>query len=400
MKNPLIEFKDVVKKFGNKVVLDRVSFSIFPNETTVIIGKSGVGKSVTLKLIIGLLEPDEGDILFEGKSLSTLSKKERRRIRSRINFMFQNNALFDSMTVYENIALPLIENTHLDSSEVDQKVKKMMSLFELEEAKDKYPSQLSGGMQKRVALARALVTDPNVVLFDEPTTGLDPIRKNSVLSLIAHNQKHFNFTAVLVSHDVPDVLYIANRVVLIDDGRVLFEGEPEDFEHFEHPVAEEFLHSQNKLKDEVIGLYTRKEIEAWYRKNKEELKDYTLVVFTVLNMERIKENVGEIVAYKLLSIIADLLAQYPKKVISSSYSDDRIVSFFPTKDENEIYNFLNSIKDGFDKIRLFKKYKRIEGCVSFEIIVGLERVDPMAPFLSLVQSAHNKSKPFVKLECE
>ncbi len=400
MTKPLIEFKDVVKRFGEKVVLDKASFSIYSNEITVIIGKSGVGKSVTLKLIIGLLDPDDGEIFFEGKPLSKLSRREKKRIRSNINFMFQNNALFDSMTIYENIALPLVENTNLKPKEIKEKVNRMIELFELKGTENKYPSQLSGGMQKRVALARALVTDPNIVLFDEPTTGLDPIRKNNVLSLITHNQRYFNFTAIIVSHDVPDVLYIANRIILIDNGKILFQGEPEEFEHFSHPVAEEFLNSQEKLKDEVIGLYTRKEIEKWYEENKYSLKNYTLVVFTVLNMERIKENVGEIAAYRIMSIISNLINRYPEQIISGCYTMDRIISFFPTQKESEIISFLNGIKGEFERVKTLKKYRRIEGCVNFEIVMGMEKINPSLPLLSLIQAAHDKSKPFVNFVCE
>ncbi len=400
MDTPLIEFKDVTKRFGKKVVLDKVSFSVLSNETTVIIGKSGVGKSVTLKLIIGLLRPDGGDIFYQGKPYSKLSRKEKKEITANMNFMFQNNALFDSMTIYENIALPLVENTHLSSDAIKKKVLDMMKLLDLEGTENKYPSQLSGGMQKRVALARALITDPKVVLFDEPTTGLDPIRKNSVLELITHNQVHFNFTAVLVSHDVPDVLYIANRVILIDEGKVVFEGVPEELEHFQHPVAEEFLNSQEKLKDEVIGLLTKKEIETWYRNKKDSLKNYILVVFTINNMERIRENVGNLAAYRILSVIAGFINKYPKKVVSSAYTMDRIVSIFSTNDELEIDEFLNSAKHEIDRIRSVQRYMRVETCVDFEVMVGKEIVDPERPLLYLVQRAHEKSKLFVRLVCE
>ena len=205
MAEPLIEFKNVTKTFGDNTVLRNVDLSIYEGQITTIIGKSGVGKSVFLKHIIGLLTPDSGEVLFRGKQVSKMSREEHREMKRQFSYMFQNNALFDSLNIYENIALPLEERTKMQPDEIRRKVYQMMNDLELsKENFEKYPSQLSGGMQKRVALARALITDPKIVLFDEPTTGLDPIRKNAVLSMITHYQSKFGFTAVLVSHDIPD----------------------------------------------------------------------------------------------------------------------------------------------------------------------------------------------------
>lgn len=195
MKTPLIEFKDVTKRFGSKTVLDRVNLQIYEGEVTTIIGLSGSGKSVMLKHIIGLLKPDEGAIYFRGRPLAVMNKKELAKSFASISYMFQGNALFDSMTVYDNIALPLRETTDLKKMAIDRKVMARVKQTELTEAIHKYPSELSGGMQKRAALARALITDPQIVLFDEPTTGQDPVRKNAILSMIAQYQKKLNFTA-------------------------------------------------------------------------------------------------------------------------------------------------------------------------------------------------------------
>ncbi|MCK4426335.1 MAG: ATP-binding cassette domain-containing protein, partial [Deltaproteobacteria bacterium] len=224
MTAPLIELKNVTKRFGEKTVLDRANLTIFEGDITTIIGKSGEGKSVLLKHIIGLLRPDEGEILFNGKQLKGMTRKERKSFKQQISYMFQNNALFDSLTVFENIALPLREKTKLDEDAIRIKVMAQIDRMELSEVTDKYPSQISGGMEKRVALARALVSEPKIILFDEPTAGLDPLRKNVVLSMIAHHQKKIRFTAILVSHDIPDVLFISNRVAIIDDGRIPFQG--------------------------------------------------------------------------------------------------------------------------------------------------------------------------------
>ncbi|MFW6323638.1 MAG: ABC transporter ATP-binding protein, partial [Desulfovibrionales bacterium] len=265
MTEPLIEFKNVTKRFGELTVLDGVDLSIYKGDVTTIIGKSGVGKSVLIKHIIGLLSPDAGVILYEGKSLSSLTRKEKKRLKQNISYMFQHNALFDSMTVFDNIALPLREKTNLPSGEIRKRVMEQIKSLELGHVPNKYPSQLSGGMQKRTALARALITNPKVVLFDEPTTGLDPIRKNSVLTMIAHYQRAFGFTAVLVSHDIPDVFYISNRTALIEEGKILFQGSPIEIEQSAHPVVSKFTRSLTALKDDLTGLCNRKELEARYR---------------------------------------------------------------------------------------------------------------------------------------
>ena len=189
MKTPLIEFKDVTKRFGRRTVLDRVNLRIYEGEVTTIIGLSGSGKSVMLKHIIGLLKPDDGAILFRGKPIDEMTKPEIAESFAQISYMFQGNALFDSLTVYDNIAMPLQETTRLTKAEIDRRVMARIEQTELTDAAHRFPSELSGGMQKRAALARALITDPRIVLFDEPTSGQDPVRKNAILSMIAQNQK-------------------------------------------------------------------------------------------------------------------------------------------------------------------------------------------------------------------
>jgi phospholipid/cholesterol/gamma-HCH transport system ATP-binding protein len=228
METPLIEFKDVTKRFGDKTVLNGVNLKIFENQITTIIGKSGTGKSVLLKHIIGLLKPDRGAILFQGKAIEEMKKSEWDAYLSQVSYLFQSNALFDSMTVFDNVALPLRQTTNLGRREIREKVMTRLEQTELAEVVDKYPSELSGGMQKRVALARALVTSPKVVLFDEPTTGQDPIRKNAILSMVAQYRSRFGFTAVMVSHDIPDVYFISDRIILLWERGVAFEGTYQD----------------------------------------------------------------------------------------------------------------------------------------------------------------------------
>jgi phospholipid/cholesterol/gamma-HCH transport system ATP-binding protein len=244
MTEPLIRFNHVVKRFGDKKVLKGVDLSIYQGQVTTIIGKSGIGKSVLLKHIIGLLEPDEGQILYKDKAIGTMAKAERKALKMKFSYMFQGNALFDSMTVYDNVALPLKEKGRMGHQEIDDRVRGKLAQLDLEGIEDNYPSQLSGGMQKRVAMARALVTEPLIVLFDEPTTGLDPIRKNAAHAMIAQYQQSFGFTGVMVSHEIPDVFHISQRIAMLDDGRIVFEGGPEDIQKSQIPVIRQFIRGQ------------------------------------------------------------------------------------------------------------------------------------------------------------
>jgi phospholipid/cholesterol/gamma-HCH transport system ATP-binding protein len=250
---PLIEFRNITKRLGGRTVLDSINLQIYEGEVTVLIGKSGSGKSVLLKHIIGLLKPDDGEILFRGKPIGSMNKTEWDTNMRRISYMFQNNALFDSLTVYENIALPLRQTTRLSKNEINKRVAARVEQTELTGETSKYPSELSGGMQKRVALARALVTDPEIVLFDEPTTGQDPVRRNAILGMIAEYQKKIGFTAILISHDIPDVFFIANRVLVIYEGKIVFQGTPQELEGFKHPIVDEYAQSIKTFRKKVNG---------------------------------------------------------------------------------------------------------------------------------------------------
>ncbi len=240
----MIQFKRVHKRFGDNAVLKGVDLSIYQGQVTTIIGKSGIGKSVLLKHIIGLLRPDEGEILFAGKAIKAFSAEERKALKMKFSYMFQGNALFDSMTIYENVALPLKEKGRLDIAEIESRVRDKLNQLDLAGIEDRYPSQLSGGMKKRVAMARALVTDPEIVLFDEPTTGLDPIRKNAAHAMISRYQKTFGFSGVMVSHEIPDVFHISQRIAMLDQGRILFEGSPEDILKSDVPIIRQFIRGE------------------------------------------------------------------------------------------------------------------------------------------------------------
>jgi len=304
MDTPLIEFKNVTKRFGEKTVLERVNLQIYEGQITTIIGLSGSGKSVMLKHIIGLIQPDEGAILFRGKPLADMKKAEIEASFSTISYMFQGNALFDSLTVYENIALPLKETTNLKKAEIDRRVMARIEQTELTEAVNKYPSELSGGMQKRAALARALITDPQIVLFDEPTTGQDPVRKNAILSMIAQYQRKFNFTAILVSHEIPDVYFISNRILALYDRQIVFQGTPGELENFDHPFMDEVISSLETLKKELTGLYSKRQfgmLNHLQLKRKNTGESYCIVVFSLKEIGAIASKVGHDAAQEALS---------------------------------------------------------------------------------------------------
>ena len=226
-KEPFLKITGLKKQFGDKRVLDEVNLQVARSSITTIIGKSGIGKSVLLKCIADLIAPDAGEIELNGHKIAQRCRLKKART-VRFSYMFQNNALFDSMTAAENVALPLFEASDLSKVEIRERVATMLGHLELTDSARRYPGELSGGMKKRVALARALITDPQVVLFDEPTTGLDPERKFNVFAMIADYRERFDFTALLVSHDIPEVFEISDRVAWLDSGVIKFFGAPSE----------------------------------------------------------------------------------------------------------------------------------------------------------------------------
>ena len=241
---PFIQFVNIRKRFETQEVLKGIHLSIYSGEITTIIGKSGTGKSVLLKHIIGLIHPDSGQILINGESLHQLSDEKIKAFQKELSYMFQDNALFDSMTIYENIALPLVENRYYPKNQVKEKVMNHIRELGLLGSEEKFPAQLSGGMRKRVALARALITDPKIVLFDEPTTGLDPIRKKNVHTMIKEYQEKFEFTAVIVSHDIPDIFNISQRIAMLDEGIIQFEGSKKDVLDSQSLIVNAFIRGE------------------------------------------------------------------------------------------------------------------------------------------------------------
>jgi phospholipid/cholesterol/gamma-HCH transport system ATP-binding protein len=330
MDQPLIEFKNVTKCFGERTILDRVNLEVREGEVTTIIGKSGTGKSVLLKHMIGLLAPTEGEILFRGRPVAAMRRKELDELRSEFSYCFQNNALFDSLTVYENIALPLRQTTHMGKREIEDKAMERIAQLELAEVAHKYPSELSGGMQKRVALARALITDPKVVLFDEPTTGQDPIRKNAIFSMIVHNQKRFGFTTIMISHDIPDVFFISDRILVLYDGQIIFQGPYDEIDKLDHPMVDEFVKSLEHFQDELTGLYSKKtftRVSQSTLSQKQPGENLTVAVFTVDDLDGVGEHLGHAAAQEIVQSLAVYVNKHFGELgISNRSGRNRIVT--------------------------------------------------------------------------
>ncbi len=237
----VVQLIDVKKSYGSQQVLRGVHLSIMEGKTTVIVGGSGQGKSQIIKHILGLVRPDSGRVLVYGKDISRAGKRELRAIRADFGVLFQNAALFDSMTVYDNVALPLRERTKLPESEIKKIVDRNLSLMDITGSDDKYPAQISGGMRKRVGLARALVLDPRIIFFDEPTTGLDVAKSNEIYRVFFRTQSQLKYTAVIVSHDVPKIFKLADYVALLHNGVIHSCITPEEFQLSEDPVIREFV---------------------------------------------------------------------------------------------------------------------------------------------------------------
>ena len=334
MKHPLIQLQNVHKRFGDMEVLKGADLNIYQGEVTTVIGKSGVGKSVLLKHIIGLIEPDSGTILFQNTPLSEMKKRDRRQLKRRFSYMFQGTALFDSMTVSENIALPLKERTSLSPNEIHQRVTDKMDRLDLHQIDHKFPSQLSGGMKKRVALARALVTDPEIVLFDEPTTGLDPIRKNAVHSMISDYQQQFGFTAIIVSHEIPDIFYISQRIAMLDEGKILVQGTPGEIQSSSDPGVQQFIHGLQSSQDELTGLANLPQLEIKFKEEMERLRRhqiaFALVIFSFQNLNEIKDKMGPLAAQSVLNNFAVQIKHHIRFIdICSRYGLDEIILLLP-----------------------------------------------------------------------
>jgi phospholipid/cholesterol/gamma-HCH transport system ATP-binding protein len=239
--SPMIAVRSLAKKIGQQEILRGVNLEVRTGETLVLIGRSGGGKSVLLKHMVGLMEPDSGEICIQGQNIIGINERQLGAIREKVGILFQGGALFDSMTVEDNIAFPLREAGERDSKVLHSKVTRMLEVMEMEGQEEKMPESLSGGMKKRVGLARAIIRQPSCVLYDEPTAGLDPIVADSINRLIRRLQSQFGMTSVVVTHDMKSAFDVADRIAYLHEGRVYFHGLPNELQKSTDPLIQDFL---------------------------------------------------------------------------------------------------------------------------------------------------------------
>ena len=237
----IIGIRGLRKSFGPKLVLDSLDLDIKRGETLVVIGRSGCGKSVLLKHITGLVRPDAGEILFEGEDMTRFDRKKLFQMRMHFGMLFQSSALFDSMTVGENVALPLRKHSGKSEGEIAGIVDAKLDLVGLTGVRDQYPAEMSGGMKKRVGLARAVAMDPQVVLYDEPTTGLDPIMADVINELIRTLQRELEVTSIVVTHDIKSAYHVGNRIAMLHEGGIIYSGTPDEVRRSDDPVIRQFV---------------------------------------------------------------------------------------------------------------------------------------------------------------
>lgn len=237
----MIKVESIRKSFDGLEVLRGATLEVAKGEILALIGRSGYGKSVLLKHVAGLMRPDRGRVLIDGKDIGSLRGKELEQVRSRFGFVFQNGALFDSLTVFENVAFPLREKTKLSEEEIKSRVLSILDEVGLRTTENKYPAQISGGMIRRTALARALVRSPEIMLFDEPTTGLDPIIGRTILNLIDSSHRRFGFTGIIVTHEIPKIFDIVQKVAMLHEGRILIVTSPQGILSSSDPVVQQFI---------------------------------------------------------------------------------------------------------------------------------------------------------------
>ncbi len=351
---PLIQLRNISKAFGGREILRDATLDIRRNEITAIIGKSGGGKSVLVKHIIGLITADSGEIIFDGIPYSTMKRKDFSAIKNRCSYMFQNNALFDSMTVFENIALPLREKFKFPKKDIEDKVRARIEQLELTEVAQMYPKQISGGMQKRVALARALVTEPEIIFFDEPTTGLDPIRKKTVFSMIHRYHEKLNFTAVIITHDIPDIFYIAHAVNILDEGRIIFSGTPVALEQSSDPGLYTYTHGHEMLIDELTGLHNRlslvRKIEASGSHREGRL---VLATVRLVGMRTVMDYKGELLAHAFIRNLAKFVHSFlPPQACAGMFSKEILVLAARTGEESTLELFLERLANYFTNLAI------------------------------------------------
>lgn len=246
----MIKIRNLKKYFNDKKVLDGVNLEIEKGKITVIIGRSGEGKSVLIKHVIGLLKPDSGQILLDDQDISAMTERELNEVRRRFGMLFQGAALFDSMTVGENVAFPLREHTEMPEEDLQKVIREKLRKVGLKDIENMMPADLSGGMKKRVGLARAIAMDPEIVLFDEPTTGLDPIMADNIATLILDTQRDLKTTYIVITHDISMTYKVADKVAMLHEGRIIEQGDVDYMKTSQNPILRQFLegHSEGPIK--------------------------------------------------------------------------------------------------------------------------------------------------------
>ena len=261
----IIVCKNLTKKFGNLLVLDNISLAIEPHKTTVVIGPSGCGKTVLIKHLIALLRPSSGEVYFKGKRIDDASDRELNRIRASYGFLFQGGALFDSLSVTENILFPVRQHYKVnDNSGLNELVKMKLAMVGLDGFQKYYPAKLSGGQKKRVALARAIALNPEVVLYDEPTTGLDPIRADVINELILKLQSGLGHTSVVVTHDMNSAYKIADRIIMLHQGKIIADGDADYIRDHPHPIVQQFINGQVSDEDLAVLRMSGTDIQSQF----------------------------------------------------------------------------------------------------------------------------------------
>ncbi len=402
MDQPLIQIIDVVKHLGNAPVLNGVNLNIYRGQITSIIGQSGTGKTVLLKHIIGLLEPDSGQVLFDGKPLAAMKKNERKALKRKFSYVFQDTALFDFLTVAENVGLPLVEHTDHNEAKIKDQVQAKLHQMDLYEIEHKYPSQLSGGMKKRVALARALVTEPEIVLFDEPTTGLDPIRKTAVHSMISDYQQRFGFTGIIVSHEIPDVFFISQRVAMLDNGRIRFEGTSDELQQSSDPVVRSFIRGLESPHDELTGVASRflgqKRLGREMFRLQRHSRPFSIVLLSIENIEDVDRIAGHVASQTALRNFANFVKH--NTYITDTcfrYDMNKIMVVLPDTDAGQAGLFCNKLSRNLDTDAIFGGAEAQRG-LCFSVAAGVAQAQKDSQIESLLADVENRQNIF--WECQ
>lgn len=391
----MIEFKKVSKSFGDHVILDNIDLFIPGGEITTIIGKSGMGKTVILKHIIGLLQPDSGQILFDGSDIANMPRRQRKQIKSKFGFMFQNVALFDSMTVFDNVALPLREKTALSEAEIKTKVMDKLGELEVDFISNKYPAEISGGMKKRVGLARVLIMNPEIILFDEPTTGLDPIRKNAVHSMIAQIQRQFGFTGIIVSHEIPDIFYLSHKVAMLENGHILIAGTPDNIRNCDIDIVQEFIQGETLIRTKLTGFDAKQVLFERFEEEcgcSDDSHIFSIIVFTVHNMEKVQAALGESSCCQLMQELAGLERSFmPATTVLARYQKDTLVALLPECDKTKTMSIIELIQSALkrNKPLLTKEHEPVD----YAITAGCTEV---SKDLWMLEEAVNKANLSMK----